>query len=363
MSIIRRRLLMQQKKSIAQEVIEFVDAEVKRVCIENWSSDGKTLSISDARNIKTLGGKFKDNTIIQYFNELADFTSVTTLYTDEFYGCTKLEEIDLSNIINIQQRVFFNSGLSIDVSTPNLKRISAGAFNGTKIKKIKNLGSVTSIPDLSGSSGGVFQNCKSLISVVLPDTLKIIGWNAFYECTSLESVALPLSLTSINTMAFRGCSVLSNMPLPQSLLSIQNGAFYQTSLTGDIDLPNLNTLAGGAFNGTKISSINNLGNIKSIATPSNGTGGVFQNCTELKKVVLPASLQSIGNVAFSGCTQLSKIIVNATVPPSLAKDAFNKISAELLIYVPDESVEAYKTATGWINYANRIKPISEYIEP
>ena len=54
------------------------------------------------------------------------------------------------------------------------------------------------------------------------------------------------------------------------------------------------------------------------------------------------------------------ILPNTSTPPSLASNTFNSLSPVSRIYVPDASVDAYKTATNWITYASYIYPISDY---
>ena len=58
-----------------------------------------------------------------------------------------------------------------------------------------------------------------------------------------------------------------------------------------------------------------------------------------------------------GCTLLTSIIVEATTPPTLGYAALDGTHANLVIYVPSESVNAYKTATNWSKYASKIQAI------
>jgi len=62
-------------------------------------------------------------------------------------------------------------------------------------------------------------------------------------------------------------------------------------------------------------------------------------------------------MAFNECRNLVSITVNATTPPTLGDSAFYHTADRLRIYVPSESVEAYKTADGWRNYASIIQAI------
>ena len=81
----------------------------------------------------------------------------------------------------------------------------------------------------------------------------------------------------------------------------------------------------------------------------------FDGCSELNSITIPNSVTSIGNSAFSSCSSLTSITIEATTPPSLSSKMF---SSSPIIYVPDESVDAYKSATNWSSYASQIKPMS-----
>jgi hypothetical protein len=74
-------------------------------------------------------------------------------------------------------------------------------------------------------------------------------------------------------------------------------------------------------------------------------------------------LTKIGNKTFNGCINLKKVVMNAYTPPTLGDNVFAGTHADLAIYVPDHSVTAYREASGWSAYADRIKPLSQYVEP
>ena len=83
---------------------------------------------------------------------------------------------------------------------------------------------------------------------------------------------------------------------------------------------------------------------------------------------IPASVTSISAVAFlygssnNGSMQYIKCL--PTTPPSIVASGTNKIldgTNNCPVYVPDASVNAYKTA--WSDVAGRIKPLSEFVEP
>ena len=84
---------------------------------------------------------------------------------------------------------------------------------------------------------------------------------------------------------------------------------------------------------------------------------LFYKCIKLTSVTIPNSVTSIGSSAFNGCSSLTSVTVEATTPPTLGSNVFQDSNANLVIYVPAESVEAYKTTGNWVTYASRIQAI------
>ena len=96
--------------------------------------------------------------------------------------------------------------------------------------------------------------------------------------------------------------------------------------------------------------------VKEFSLMSSGANA-FMVCESLTSINLPDSLTSIGSSAFYYCTSLSLVTSLPTVPPPLGDDAFNETHTNLIIKVPSQSVNAYKAATNWWNYANKISAI------
>ena len=115
---------------------------------------------------------------------------------------------------------------------------------------------------------------------------------------------------------------------------------------------------------TKITSFKELQYFTSITKLGdynlNYGGATFYQCSNLKVVYLPSSLSSIGNYVFYQCGKLTKIVCHAITPPSLQSYALAGVDWGVNFYVPDESVDAYKTA--WSKVASRIYPLSQYTE-
>ena len=112
-----------------------------------------------------------------------------------FAGCSSLElgDVNLPNLESIGNLAFSKLKSIDDINLPSLISINDAAFHSSGIKKVSNLGSITSLPGGQWSQNGIFRNCVNLISVVLPDTLETItsssGYsNCFNGCTSLKTI-------------------------------------------------------------------------------------------------------------------------------------------------------------------------------
>jgi hypothetical protein len=79
----------------------------------------------------------------------------------------------------------------------------------------------------------------------------------------------------------------------------------------------------------------------------------FNSCPSLKSITIPNSVTSIGYDAFSYCPSLISITCKAITPPTLGQ--YNNLSNVQVVYVPAESVEAYKNAADWSYYVSKIQ--------
>ena len=178
----------------------------------------------------------------------------------------------------------------------------------------------------------------------------------FADCTDLYVVTLPESLTTIGVNCFGGSGVeVVNL---DNVTGIYNSAFSSSQIE-EVYAPKLTTVGTNVFlNCTNLRRVTSLGNLTDI--PAGGASwGFFGGCTSLTFAELPETITNIGNNAFRACTSLQTVIVRATTPPTLGTgNAFSNAN----IYVPDNSVQAYKEASGWSAHASRIKPLSEYTE-
>lgn len=341
----------------ANVYVPFEDAEVKRVIANAWG-DGVGVTQAKLDTITTFGTQFKDNTTIVKFNELGtNFPNVTTLDSNSFTGCTSLVSIDLSRIENIGDETFGSNtnfagdgeGNLICHRLKTIGYLSFGAYKSNKaygLKRILDLGEIVTIPNAYSNSSyyGTFKSNVNIEYVKLPSTLTMIGTWAFQGNTSLSEIDGGENVETIGEYAFKDCLKLST----------------------DINFPKLKTIGMSSFGmyrdnkNETLQRITNLGSIETIPNSTDAWTGVFRNLKALKHVELPNTLTSIGGYAFCGDSSLEGVICNAVTPPTLQSTAFYSTNSTFLIYVPDDSVEAYKNATNWSTYASRIKSIYEY---
>ena len=148
-------------------------------------------------------------------------------------------------------------------------------------------------------------------------------------------MVIPNSVTSIGDSAFGWWSA-NNQPLiiPNSVTSIGYEAFYNWSSNNQpLVIPN---------------SVTSIGSY------------VFSSWTSNNQpLVIPDSVTSIGESAFYNWKLVPYVEMKAIIPPSLADSNAFESQNDAPIYVPDESLDDYKTATNWVKLASRIKPISE----
>lgn len=179
-----------------------------------------------------------------------------------------------------------------------------------------------------------------------------VGPYGFGSCKNLTSVNLPNVIT-IESSGFINCRLLKNVTLPK-VTSIGDNGFNSTGLES-ISLPSCTTLGSNSFFATQQLVLAILPLVTSIS-------GFCFNYSSVQKIDT-SSLTSIKNSAFYNTKQLDTLILrNSSVCALENVNAFQdtKIAAGTgYIYVPDNLVDSYKTATNWVTFANQIKPISE----
>lgn len=204
--------------------------------------------------------------------------------------------------------------------------------------------------------GAVFESCTNLSSINLPEGLEEIGAEAFEECSALETIELPSTVKTIGFLAFSRSS-LRTIDIPESVVSIAQDSF--SSCTTLVSFTGKYASDDGHF-----LIINNelvgvaLAGIEECNVPE----GVVSTCNiwslnNLKRITLPETITQISHIGY--CLSLESIVIKAVTPPSFKNDGFSIFieTNNCPIYVPANSIEAYKSAEYWSEYADRIQAI------
>ena len=195
-----------------------------------------------------------------------------------------------------------------------------------------------------------FSDCRRLTSIEIPSGVTSIGSSTFYYCGSLTSITIPSGVTSIGDSAFGSCSGLTNITIPSGVTSIGNSAFINCRGLTSITIPNgVTSIGGSTFQSCYgLTSVNIQSGVTSIGSSA------FRNCSGLTSITIPSGVTSIGAYAFRNCSGLTSVTVEATTPPTLSTAAFDGTN-DCPIYVPCNSLNAYKSASRWSTYASRIE--------
>lgn len=216
------------------------------------------------------------------------------------------------------------------------------------------------MPNVSLSAGVFYSWRDTVKSISLPATLTSIGNYAFYELNEVDGILmLPDGVTTLGRGTFGNWRKNNRqLIIPQSLTTIARDAFqfWQANEQQLVLHDGITTIESGAFrnwesNNQPLVLPQNISSIVDTAFASWGAN--------THPVVFPASITSVAANAFAGWTSVPYFKMERTVPFTIGSAAFGLTSLTFPIYVPDESVDDYKTATNWTAYATRIKPVSE----
>lgn len=221
-----------------------------------------------------------------------------------------------------------------------------------------NLSNIIRIGGNSVYNTSGFENCVHLKNVILNPLMTEIAGKAFDNCTALEEIDLS-HIKDIYDFAFHKATALKSIVNLNNAEIIGKNAFAMCkNLNIDLSLPSLRgTLDDGAFYSSGVVRILTLGQVENIGRTTTQYGnGSFRNCISLIQATLPSTVKSICYGAFWDCSALQWVKILAITPPSIQVRAFENTN-NCPIYIPAASVDAYKLAPDWSNYASRIQPI------
>jgi len=208
---------------------------------------------------------------------------------------TGLTYLDLSDIENDHIPASQFSGSSKLVVLPKkLKSIGESAFEGYT------RASLLDIPETVENIGKYAFRYSTINKIKLPN-IDAIGDNAFYQCTLLEDVSLGGTIDTIQGYTFYECYGLKEIELPETLVDIRPYAFYKNSklekINGGIYLPkSLKSIQGFAFQYCSKLNMRFHEGLKTLWTDA------ISN-TAIDSLIIPESIQNIGNVEYSSSYQ------------------------------------------------------------
>ena len=201
---------------------------------------------------------------------------------------------------------------------------------------------------------------SAYVDVPMPGTVWEERYNSLFNSTIayLDSTTIPSGTTSLRYGLCFGNSHLTYIDAP-NVTSIGDMTFNGCSSLTSVNLPDVTSIGGNAFNGCSSLTSVNLPSIVSLGDQY--VGNTFGNCSKLTTVDLGPNVTSIATNTFSiYSSSLTSFTCRATTPPTLGSNVFgwSGAPANLVIYVPAESVDAYKAASGWSEFADKIQAIA-----
>ena len=148
-----------------------------------------------------------------------------------------------------------------------------------------------------------FRECTGLVTIHIPNSIRVIGSHAFDDCEHLQSIVIPNSVVKIEDCAFSGCRQLTSVNIPKGITSLPMLMFSGCYSLRSITIPKgVTHIDYGAFDYCK--------SLKSITIPDGVTtfdACVFMGCSSLTSINLPTSLTKMGSWVFRECPNLKTI--------------------------------------------------------
>ena len=397
--------------------------------------------------------------------------NITALPTQAFYKSTNVEHLILpKTLTTIGKEMFYRSKLKSVVIPASVETIEAAAFMGCSSLATVTFEKGSQLKTIGGGYSsyypnyyGAFLDCTALTSIEIPASvetieaaafmrcsklatvtfekgsqLKTIGgdyssyyYGVFSDCTALKSIEIPASVETIEAAAFKGCSSLATVTFEKgsqlktigggyysSSYSYYYGAFLDCTALTSIEIPaSVETIEAAAFmRCSKLATVTfeKGSQLKTIGGDySSYYYGVFSDCTALKSIEIPASVETIEATAFKGCSSLATVTfekgsqlktigggyysysssyyygafcqlknlmtvdmsactqietigecafygdfelrlfkIGTEIPPTCENYAFSGINPYSVLKVPSGCADAYKAATEWKRFAS-----------
>ncbi len=297
----------------------------------------------------------------------------TTINDRAFYGCTSLATVSIpDSVTTVGDQAFAASGLT-EVTVPGCRSMGDGVF-----ESCRSLVSVTIADDVAMIPEGIFSGCSSLDEIVfgedpslrtieaqafagtaftaftIPEGVTTVDATAFSGCTALQTVGIPSTLRDMGERPFEGCSSLTSFTVSadSSVYASVDGVLYSKDLGTLVRYPS--AAASAEFSvpeGTETIS-----------------AGAFEHAGSLTTVEIPQSVTTIGAEAFLGCSGLRSVAI-ASQELTVGDGAFDlsaggdPVSVEIFTDAPEFPQSAFGegTTVTYDEYKNYGLPDSDEI--
>lgn len=267
-------------------------------------------------------------------------TTVTYIGMTAFGYCTALTEVKFEDDPNGAElygynRCFEGCTALTSVKLPSRMKTIGGSMFSASTKYLTALTSVTIAEGTEVIESSAFKG-TSITNINFPSTLKTIGANAFQgapltelnipanvtsigvsafatfsttkKYPTMTSLVIPATVTSWGSGVFQGCVNLTDVTISDGVKKIPDSMFADCTALKQIDLNEVTSLGAYAFQKTGLTSVVIPDTVESLSASSYVTNyGLFDTCTSLTSVTLPANLKSLGAKIFNGCTALTEI--------------------------------------------------------
>lgn len=267
--------------------------------------------------------------------------------------------------------------------------IKNGAFTCSGLERIY-------IPDTVTEIGrGAFMRCRQLKEARLPEDITYIPRQLFYHCESLVSFTIPDGVTEIGSMAFFGCKSLKQIDIPDNVTEIDDNAFIwcisMERFSGKYATDDGCVLIK---DGSLLAFANGRA-LESYTIPSE----VIKICdcaiwnSHISSITLGKNITYIGCQGIN-CNNIKTVYCDITTPPTTIKGSYHRhhlepdgdeyfesapyidlhlainyiyawrglgekraaghpnYDEEFTIYIPQGTIEQYKSAEGWRSYSD-----------
>ena len=321
--------------------------------------------------------------------------TLTRLGMGAFSYCTGLRSIDVPSSVRYIGNGVFNGCTNLEeISLPEeVDYLGSAVFGYTNLKTVQVPKGISELPSQ------LFEQCKKLETVVLPEGITSIGFQAFQNNFALTSINIPSTVETIGNNCFAFCG-LESFTIPAALKSygdnaltnmsslkaytVEKGNEYFTTIDGVLyskDLKVLNSfplacnitdyqvnestdsIADYAFYGAKIHNVRLPEGLRAIGKSS------FCACANLDVVTVPDNVEKIGPYAFFNCIGMTKLLLGRSLrivensaftytSALMSVESYNPVPPAGVVFtdetytsgtlwVPSESIAAYKDAEGW----------------